>query len=74
MFDLLENFIGENLGEQFEQIWRALQYGLNANFIIFGLLVLYYKIKYLNVAQFYLTRFFLVISEIYPLMILIFLS
>jgi len=66
--------MGDLLGPQFDQIWRALQYGLNANFIICGLLVLYYKIKYLNIAQFYLTRLFLVISEIYPLVIMIFIS
>ena len=39
-----------------------------------GLLVLLYKIKYLNIANFYITRLFLVISQIYPLLLLIFAS
>jgi hypothetical protein len=39
-----------------------------------GLLVLFYKIKYLNIANFYITRLFLVINEIYPLLLLIFAS
>ena len=56
----------------FAAIWRSLQYGLNANFIIFGLLVLFYKIKYLNFASFYITRMFLIMSEIIPLTLLIF--
>jgi hypothetical protein len=74
IIDLVENAIGERLGDTIRSIWRALQFGLNANFIIMGLLVLFYKIKYLNIAQFYITRLFLVINEIYPLLFLIFVS
>ena len=37
-----------------------------------GLLVLFYKIKYLNFASFYITRMFLIISEIIPLTLIIF--
>jgi hypothetical protein len=36
-----------------------------------GLLVLFYKIKYLNIASFYITRMFLIISEIIPLTLII---
>jgi hypothetical protein len=37
-----------------------------------GLLVFLYKIKYLNFASFYISRMFLIISEILPLAIIIF--
>jgi hypothetical protein len=37
-----------------------------------GLLVFLFKIKYLNFASFYITRMFLIISEIIPLTIIIF--
>jgi hypothetical protein len=70
-FDLVEYVTPDNNNAVFSAILRALQYGLNANFIILGLLVLFYKIKYLNIASFYITRMFLIISEIFPLTILI---
>lgn len=46
-----------------EATLRIIQYGVNANFIIFGMIVLLYKIKYLNIASFYITRFYLVIKD-----------
>jgi hypothetical protein len=46
-------------------------YGVFANFLIIGLLVLFYKIKYLNFASFFITRMFLIISEIIPLTLII---
>jgi hypothetical protein len=39
-----------------------------------GLLVFLYKIKYLNFASFYISRMFLIISEILPLAIIIFVT
>ena len=46
-------------------------YGVFANFLIIGLLVLFYKIKYLNFASFFITRMFLIISDIIPLTLII---
>jgi hypothetical protein len=37
-----------------------------------GLLVLAYKIKYLNFASFFIARIFLIISDILPLILMIF--
>jgi hypothetical protein len=60
LFDMIE-YMNISPSPTFDAIWRALQYGLNANFIIFGLIVLLYKIKYLNIANFYIARFFMVL-------------
>ena len=56
----------------FTKVFRSLQYGINANFIILGLIVLLYKIKYLNFASFYITRFYLVIKDVWQLVGIIF--
>jgi CBS domain containing-hemolysin-like protein len=45
--------------------------GVFANFLIISLLVLFYKIKYLNFASFFIARMFLIISEIIPLTLII---
>jgi hypothetical protein len=51
--------------------YDALIYGVFANFLIIGLLVLFYKIKYLKFASFFITRMFIIISEIIPLILII---
>ncbi len=53
-------------------IVRTIQYGVNANFVIMGLIVLLYKIKYLNVARFYISRFYQVIIDVKWLVVIIF--
>jgi hypothetical protein len=54
--------------------FKIIQYGVNANFIIFGMIVLLYKIKYLNIASFYITRFYLVIKDVAALTAIIFVT
>jgi hypothetical protein len=51
-------------------LW-CLKYGIFGIFLIIGLLVLFYKIKYLNFASFFITRIFLIISEIIQLILII---
>jgi hypothetical protein len=50
---------------------RTLQFGINANFVILGLVILLYKIKYMNIAQFYISRFYLVVNDVKTLVLLI---
>jgi hypothetical protein len=51
----------------------AIEAGLNANLIIMGLFILFYKIKYLNFASFYIIRMFMIIKEIFPIALISFL-
>ena len=46
---------------------KDLIFAFNSIFLIIGFLLLFYKIKYLNFVSFYITRMFLIISEIIPL-------
>jgi hypothetical protein len=55
-------------------IMEVIFYGINSTNIIMGLLVLFYKIQYLNFASFYITRMFLIISDIIPLILMIFVA
>jgi hypothetical protein len=49
LLDFIEYNFRTKDGEFFD-IWRSIQYGLNAIFVTFSLFVLFYKIKYLNFA------------------------
>lgn len=66
-------FIEISNDPSFRNTLRYAQHGINANFIILGLIVLLYKIKYLNFARFYITRFYLILLDVYQLVGIIFL-
>ena len=66
VIDML-GYIAEDAGTEFKDILPSLQHGFNAVFVIFGLIVLIYKIKYLNIAKFYITRFYLVMMDTWQL-------
>ncbi len=70
LFDIID-YLHDDMNPLEEEISRAKSYGLNANFVILGLIVLLYKIKYLNFANFYISRLYLVLRDVFWLMFII---
>jgi hypothetical protein len=73
LLDLLE-YVVSFQSPTSKMTFKIIQYGVNANFIIFGMIVLLYKIKFLSIASFYITRFYLVFKDVAALTAIIFVT